>query len=497
MGVVMATGGSDPPCLDAAASVGEIWHASARETAREGLIAHGGVFGADAWSRAEDSLQVYIDAIAAARTEACEATHVRREQSPQLQDLQVACLDRRLHDVKVLLEVFARANTEVSTRAVSAVGNLEPVETCSRQALAQDVFEPLPDEGTRTLRTEIDRARVLESTAQYDEAMDVVRAASRTVERQGSPALVLELEYRRGRLQDRLGDHEAAIETLSQVHWEAEALGLDDVAAQAAVGVVYDLAAVAHRTDEALVWAPHARAAIERAGGDEALRATLLENIGTAHLYGQAHEEALRMYEEALVIRERRASEEPLGLLSILGSMGVLLEEMHRYEEAKQVQERALALSKLTVGDQHPHTGRSHDNLGTVLMRLERHAEAIEELGIGLDIRRNALGERHPLVGLSYGHLGLTWLLSGEGEKAVDAYERALSIVEEANAADARIVLQTREGLAHALVLAGRSAEAEPHARAALEGLRAQLGEAHPEVEGLAALLTEIAAGPQ
>ena len=87
----------------------------------------------------------------AARREACEATHVRGEQSEQLLDLRMQCLERRLGELRALTELFAaQADAEVVDKAVqAAAGPGSALPRCADTAGAARPLPPPEDPATR------------------------------------------------------------------------------------------------------------------------------------------------------------------------------------------------------------------------------------------------------------------------------------------------------------------------------------------------------------
>jgi len=65
-------------------------------------------------------------------TDACEATHVRGEQSPALLDLLMACLDDRHGDLRALSDLLVTADRSRVEHAVDAVRGLERLDACAR-----------------------------------------------------------------------------------------------------------------------------------------------------------------------------------------------------------------------------------------------------------------------------------------------------------------------------------------------------------------------------
>jgi hypothetical protein len=90
------------------------------------------------------------------RVATCEATHVRGEQSGELLDLKMACLDGRLAELGALADVFTGAGAaDVVDAAVIAAGKLSPLAACADGAALRAVVPrpPIPRRGRRSRRS--------------------------------------------------------------------------------------------------------------------------------------------------------------------------------------------------------------------------------------------------------------------------------------------------------------------------------------------------------
>jgi len=81
--------------------------------------------------------------------EACEATHVREEQSAEVLDLRMACLREGLEDLRALVNMFRQPTAEVIENAVSAASALGNLERCENIELLRAVVRPPEDPTTR------------------------------------------------------------------------------------------------------------------------------------------------------------------------------------------------------------------------------------------------------------------------------------------------------------------------------------------------------------
>src|SRR6185369_7576787 len=81
----------------------------------------------------------YFAGWTAAHREACRATRVRGEQSEELLDRRMACLDQRFRQAGALVDVFAHADAGLVKTAVDVTGKLASVDECSDEAALRDL----------------------------------------------------------------------------------------------------------------------------------------------------------------------------------------------------------------------------------------------------------------------------------------------------------------------------------------------------------------------
>jgi tetratricopeptide (TPR) repeat protein len=108
----------------------------------------------ETWDRASRIIDKYANGWLRMYGDACEATHVRGEQSTEVLDLRMNCLTDRLNRVKALADIFGEANTNVVENAVGAAGAMPPLDRCADiQQLRAAV--PLPEDPKLRARVEV------------------------------------------------------------------------------------------------------------------------------------------------------------------------------------------------------------------------------------------------------------------------------------------------------------------------------------------------------
>lgn len=107
-----------------AARLAAAWSPERRAAVAAAFEATGKPYAADAWRGVERRLVGFGEAWVATYDDACAATHFRGEQSAELLDLRMACLDRRLKAFDALVDRFIAADAATVEQAVTAADGL-------------------------------------------------------------------------------------------------------------------------------------------------------------------------------------------------------------------------------------------------------------------------------------------------------------------------------------------------------------------------------------
>src|SRR5690606_29580300 len=157
-GITSAAGlgyyGSEKPCAGASGRFAGVWDAARREEVQRAFVQTGIPYARTAWAGVESRLDEHTGAWVEMYRDACEATHVRQEQSLEMLDLRMACLRGRRAEVAALIVELARADEAVVRNAVEAVSALDRLDRCEDlEALAARVR--LPSDPTIRRRIEM------------------------------------------------------------------------------------------------------------------------------------------------------------------------------------------------------------------------------------------------------------------------------------------------------------------------------------------------------
>jgi tetratricopeptide (TPR) repeat protein/predicted Ser/Thr protein kinase len=417
-------------CDGAEARLAGAWDDDTRAHMQTAFEASGRPYARATFESVARTLDGWSASWVAARTEACQATQ-RGEQSSELLDLRMACLDERREQLRALGSVLATADGELVDRAIESAGTLGAVDDCARAALLAGGAR-LPEARLRpqvaALRARIADAHALLVAARVKPGLASAQAAVADADAidfrpvQGEALLVL------GSLQARAGDPKSAEETLRR--GARAALAGHDVrtAARALLELTDMIGSQLQQPDRALDVGTDAGALVE-ALADPVLEAELADARGVAYQAAGKDDPARAQYERAveLLVKARPAS---LELGRALNDLGGAYRRHHEYARALVMLARALAIRDKLLGPEHPACASPITNMGNVLYAQGKYAEAIVYYRRSLAIQEHAFGPEHPLVAEALQRLGDALDSAGQRDEARAMLERAVAIQE-------------------------------------------------------------------
>ncbi|HEV3032572.1 MAG TPA: protein kinase, partial [Polyangia bacterium] len=174
----------------------------------------------------------------------CEATHVRGEQSEEMLDLRMGCLNDRLSSMRALTEVFAGANGEVVEHAIDAAHALTPLEGCSDIKQLKSLILP-PDPAVKArveaLRRELGQIKAVHDSGRFLAALDRLTPVIREAHALGYKPLEAEALTRAGAADNELGRFADAEKTLEDALRASIASHHDDLLPEISADLVWAL----------------------------------------------------------------------------------------------------------------------------------------------------------------------------------------------------------------------------------------------------------------
>jgi serine/threonine protein kinase/tetratricopeptide (TPR) repeat protein len=424
-------------CRDSQRQLAGVWDQDVRQAIRASFLATARPYAQATFDRVSGILDRYAADWAAMRTEACEATRVREEQSEQTLDLRMYCLRQRQSRLQALTQILAQdASPEVLDGSIRAAMDLPGVAHCGDIDALMAKVPPPEDRATRavveSLEARLDRADALaDSAGRYRDALVEAMAALDQSKSVSYLPIQARAMFSAAKLRRRVGDTAAAEALLRELIPLAARVRDDALAARAWAELLWSMGYVEGRHQDALDLALAAQAAVERTG-DELLRAELWLTLGAIVYsmgeYGRAAEYEAR----ALDAQERTLGPKHPTVAQALNNLAASLTEMDDPEAARPLHERALAIRTEILGASHPLVAQSMMNLARTLAELGEVDQALELHQRAVTGFEASLGPAHWLVGAALNSQGHTLLQKGEHEQARVVFERALAVREAA-----------------------------------------------------------------
>ena len=421
------------------------------------------------------------------RVDACEATHVRGVQSPQMLDLRMACLDRGRTQMAALLDVLEhRPQREVQDKAVAAALELPPVDACADQALLQAAVPPPADPKARAelakLVAQMASAQALYDTGLYQDGMRAAAPLTTRAAALGHAPTTAQAELLLGSLQEEAGDPGAARATLSRAATVASEAKDDLLAARAWTRLVKVIGVAQAKHEDAALVAQMAEAAIVRTGRPPRLEAELLYYRGSVALESGKYAEAETLYRRAVQLLEGVGEQASAQVLGYRSTLGAAVASQGRLKEARPLFERSLAEEERLLGPDHPQVARLLTNLGLLYQRegeLEKSRQALER---ALQILERRVGPDDPHLGQALNNLSATLAAMGRIDEALATLRRAVRVWSHAGAGESPDLCYALASLSSMLLQRSDLDDAWVVGTQALERFEKVFGREHPDV---------------
>ncbi|HOX44164.1 MAG TPA: tetratricopeptide repeat protein [Myxococcota bacterium] len=487
VGAYAALGGRPAPCQGAAERLAGVWDEGRARAVEAAFLGSGAPSAPQAFAASRRVLDGYAADWARERTGACEATRVRGEQSEELLDLRMQCLEERLTELKALAELFLAADAAVVERSTEAAQSLSSLAGCARaaslRAQVPPPAEPDRQAALRSLRSRLAAVKAGHEAGRSREVLAEAEAVLTGGQALGHPPLTAEAGYWLAEILARLDRPD-----------EARAVGLraagDALAGRHLALLVRAFAGLVQRAGpgregaaQGPVWLELARAGLAALGPEPELEVLLLRAEGQWRFGQREYRQAVEVLEAA-----RARSLEVYGpthlrtaqvLVNLAGALGQLGGRLEREIELKQA---ALAVLERAYGRAHPEVAGLLASIGRAYWRAGRAAEGRPFLEEALGLQERLLGPEHTQVAATHEALGAVLGKLGELDAELAHRQRALDIRAARVPADDASLATCREGLGLALERQGRHAEAQAQFERALTIAEKAFGPASQEV---------------
>ena len=372
-----ATPEPDDPCADATATMGDVYGDDQREAIR--------AMGPDAGPRLVERLDRYAEHWAEARSASCHANRVRHEETDELHDRRLVCLEERLY----ALESFIARLTESGdvSAALMRSSRLPAVELCEIDAFVlADVPPPTNREVAlevrdirRQMALETRRSHMVGAIAAKNNSTPLLERARAT----GYGPVVAEVladEARMAHIKSDPAAKELALEALLT----AERHRHDRIVFKC-LQLLARIETHLQRRGRAEEHLERAAAVLNRLGNPEVLQLSLLRSTAELAIRGYDPGKARQALERALEIRRANGTYDKLWSVTDSAILAEACLVQRDYECGRTSANHALEVARTELGPLHPTlgelnviAGNVHLDEGNAKAALERYAEASE-----------------------------------------------------------------------------------------------------------------------
>jgi tetratricopeptide (TPR) repeat protein/tRNA A-37 threonylcarbamoyl transferase component Bud32 len=446
-------------CRDAGDKLAGIWTIEGtggrRQSIRTAFLATRVGFAEPTWNRVSALLDEYSRQWNAIYTDACEATHVRGDQSAQVLDLRMACLEGGRRALEALTSVLGRADSSVIVEAINAAHALPELDRCSDVTALQAPVPPPRNPNIRArlpeLRSKLAEFKALIDTGQASEArrqLGPLAEAAAAIDYEPFTAEVLSAQ---AWLEGQSGAPADAVKMMEKAAWSGLAAHRDDIALEAVAGLVAYDGYFLGRSDESNRWALLGGALLRRLGpGHDRVAAWFYQGRAIARERRAEYAEALADLERALSLKQNVLPPQHPDLALTLHTMANVYNEMGRPQDALLAASRAVEVDESAYGAESPLLAKSLLARGESLGLLGRHSEAERDLRRAVDLSTAWVGPDHPWTAYALTGLGKTLVAEGRWREATSVLRRALR-TRTASEPNPEAVAETQFALAQAL----------------------------------------------
>ncbi len=481
--VVQALTPTDPErCSGAAERLVGVWDGQRRADVETAVLAVKRSYTPLVWEAVEADLDAYADDWAAMHTEACQATALRGEQSPQMLDRRMACLRRAAMEMGATVDTLADADREVVLNAHELTAGLPPLSRCAdTEALAADVEPPGPEqeETVEAARAELARAESLRRAGRFERARDALLVAKELLRAADYRPIQTEVALLEGRVLGHLGDYEASRSALLEALRLASEQRQWESMGAIANWLMYVVGFKQRRTEAGLLYRGLAQGlSRNKPRIQSAVRANL-----ALILQVQGDYEAAEVEQRAVIsLLEGLYGPNHHRVAEARDHLGGALQAQGKDAEAEAEHRAAISLLQRALGPNHPSSASMRNSLAQVLLKQGRPEEAEVESRVGLALQEAALGPDHPDVASNRETLGQILRAQGRFDQAEVEHRTSLALRERALGPGEVLSEVSRMSLALTLSGMERFDEAEVELRKALTRLDEKLGSTHPFV---------------
>jgi eukaryotic-like serine/threonine-protein kinase len=451
-------------CRTAGEKLSSVWNADLKRSIHDAFQHTGAPFAEGSWSNTEQALDAYAWSWISMRTDACEATQVRGEQSEETLDLRIECLDRRLAEFSALADLLTSADTKTVEQSVAAAHALSSIADCADTKALRTVVRAPTDPGAvaqlAEVRRSLARAKAFQDSGKYREGLPVAQSSVAGAKAVDYAPVIAESLVRLADLQDKSGDTRGAEASAREAVAAAQRGHDDALTADAWDQLAFTVGDEGGHYDEGRWYTQLAEAAVARFGGQDEIEGELLQIRGNIDADQGHYDEAIRELEASLSLREKaRGPNDPQVALA-LSSLGNARFGKGDIDQAIALHQRVLDIRRKLLDPKHPSIGVALQNMGEDWSRKGDNARAVEFHERALALFQESLGPTHTYVGVALANLGRDLGRMGSYARALETEQRGMAILERKFGPDSAPVAEALEYLGEIQLANGKPLDA-------------------------------------
>ncbi|MFV8754449.1 protein kinase domain-containing protein [Nannocystaceae bacterium ST9] len=236
--------------------------------------------------------------------DACQATHVRGEQSAELLDRRMQCLDERKASLSAAVELLASGERRAAARVDKLLAALPPIESCGNRSFLLSRV-PVPADPVLAATVADIRVRTAEARARVEvgdnlEPSEQLERLLAEAERLDYPPLRAELLTELAFAQSSSAPASEVRDRLELAVAESIRTGQDAYAARAGTELIFVIGVRLGDPEQGLRWAPLVRAWHDRIGADANARALVRVSEGVVLLELGRRDQAKALLDDSL-----------------------------------------------------------------------------------------------------------------------------------------------------------------------------------------------------
>ncbi|HHQ48256.1 MAG TPA: tetratricopeptide repeat protein [Acidobacteria bacterium] len=382
-------------CERAADAMAAVWNDSVRRKLADAFTATGAPAAGGSWQRVAMALDGYAARWKTMRVDACRATHVRGEQSEELLDLRMACLDDRLEELRSVIEHLSSPDEKMVLQAPRAVFDLSSIASCADTAALTAPIPPPQDPGVRSqvreLRRRLAEVRGARLVGNMEESIATVRRIVQGATELGYEPLLAEAFVLQGRMEEVRHHLEPARRHL-EGGLAAALAGRDDRSAvNALIGLTWLDGNDTFDFPRAHTWARLAGAILQRLPKDEDLALELANALGSTYQAEGRLDEAVQEHQAAIELARKLHGPDSFFVARSMGNLATVELTRGNFQGAAELLRRVVPLIHRYLGDSF-NTAMAENNLAAALLELGETGEARSHFENAGDIYARTVG---------------------------------------------------------------------------------------------------------